>query len=99
MQVTVKFHGVIRDVTREGTAELELPDDATVDDLLVRLCDKYGQGFADRVLDDRMGIQSYILIFLNDEEVNPSALKTTRLCTDGQNARATLYVLPGSTGG
>ena len=99
MKVKVKYHGVIRDITGGSTAEFDVPDDASVSDLLGHMREQYGQAFEDRVLDDRMGIQTYILIFLNNEEVDQKALSTTRLSTGGEGAEATLYVLPGSTGG
>lgn len=99
IQVKVKYYGVIRDVTRAPAAEFQLPDDATLSDLLDQMRQRYGQDFAERVLDHRIGVRSYVKLFLNDEEVGANALKTTKLSTGGPSPEATLYVMPGSTGG
>ncbi len=97
--IKVKFHGVIRDITGGPTTEVELSDDATVMDLLKTLHEKYGQAFYDRVLDEALGVRTYVRLFLNDEELDNNALASTKLVTDGVAADAMLYVMPAMTGG
>ncbi len=45
MRVTVRFYGIIGDIAKRKDQELELPDDATVADLLATLSDG-NSGFA-----------------------------------------------------
>ncbi len=98
-KVKVKFHGVIRDITHAPTTEIELKDGATVKDLLDNLHQKYGRDFYDRVLDDMVGVRTYVRLFLNNEEVDNTKLDTTKVVVDGSAAEAMLYVMPASTGG
>lgn len=97
--VKVKFFGVIRDVTGSLTAEIEVKDDATVEDLVVELRKKYGPAFADRVLDGAIGIRNYVKLFLNNEEVDNKYLGTTKLMIGGSLAEATIFVMPATAGG
>ncbi len=97
--VKVKFHGVIRDITRTPMTEIEVDDNATVMDLLSALHQKYGQPFHDRVLDDALGVRTYVRLFLNDEELDNRALAATNLVNGGVAAEAILYVMPAMTGG
>ncbi|MDO8691817.1 MAG: MoaD/ThiS family protein [Dehalococcoidia bacterium] len=99
VKVKAKYYGVIKDLIKAPTAEFELPDDATMSDLLALMEQRYGQEFALRVLDDRIGVRSYVKLFLNDEEVDSSAIGTTRLGKAGPDAEATLFIMPSSTGG
>jgi len=39
MEVTVRYHGIIGDMLRRKTQKLEMPDDATVIDLLAAITD------------------------------------------------------------
>jgi molybdopterin converting factor small subunit len=39
MNVTVRYHGIIGDMLRRKTQKLEMPDDATVIDLLAAITD------------------------------------------------------------
>ena len=99
LTVTVKFYGVIRDVTSATTVQVGLDDGATVMDLLDHLHEKYGREFYNRVLDESTGIRHYVKLFLNNQEVDGKALTTTRLAADGSSAEAMLYVMPAGSGG
>jgi molybdopterin converting factor small subunit len=46
MNVTVRYHGIIGDMLRRKTQELEMPDDATVIDLLAAITDGDESGLA-----------------------------------------------------
>lgn len=96
VNVKVKFHGVIRDVTKAPTTELQMAEGSTIRDLLKVLHDKYGSAFADRVLDERTGVRVYVKLFLNNEEVGTL---DTKIVPDGTDANAMIYVMPGSAGG
>ncbi len=95
VNVKVKFHGVIRDITKGPSAEVQLPEGSTIRDLLNQLHQNYGSEFADRVLDDRLGVRTYVKLFLNNYEVN--TLDTP--IPNEPDANAMLYVMPGSAGG
>lgn len=99
VEVSVKYHGVIRDVTREAAASFELPDGSTMGDLLDRMHRKYGPLFAERVLDSRIGIRSYVMFFLNGNQVEHSALQSTQLAPEDGVNEAILYVMSGASGG
>ncbi len=99
VKVKAKYYGVVKDIIKAPTAEFELPDDATMGDLLAAMAQRYGREFAQRVLDDRIGVRSYVKLFLNDEEIEGSAIGTTRLGIGGPDAEATLFIMPSSTGG
>ncbi len=96
MNVKVKFLGIIRDITKGSELELQMPEGATIRGLLQELNRKYGQDFADRVLDDHLGVRTYVKLFLNNYEVTDL---DTEIIADGPAANALLYVMPGSTGG
>lgn len=99
MIVRVKYYGVIKDIIKEPTAEFDLPDGASVADLLALMGQRYGPEFIQRVMDERIGVRTYVRLFLNDEEVEGKAIGTTPLSAPGGSAEATLYVMPSSTGG
>ncbi len=99
ISIKVKFYGVIKDIIKEPAAEFELEDGATMSDLLDLMRRKYGDEFAQRVLDDRIGVRTYVKLFLNDEEVDNASVSSTKLSAAGASAAATLYVMPSSTGG
>ena len=99
VEVSVKYHGVIRDVTREAAASFELPDGSNMRDLLDQMHRKYGPLFAERVLDSRIGIRSYVMFFLNGNQVEHSALQSTRLAPEDGVTEAILYVMSGASGG
>ena len=99
VKVNVKYHGVIRDVTGEPGAAFEMMDDATVRDLLDQMHRKYGQGFSERVLDRRLGVRSYVILFLDGRQLDNAAVGITRLATGGQGAEAMVYVMSGACGG
>ncbi len=96
--VKVKFFGVIRDVTGAQTTEVEMQDGATVMDLLKELHNRYGQPFYDRVLDEAIGVRTYVRLFINNEEL-PNNKLDARLVEDGVAAEAMFYVMPAMTGG
>jgi len=97
--VSVKYHGVIRDVTKEPAAAFELPEGGTVRDLLDLMHQRYGPDFAERVLDERMGVRSYVMLFLNGKQLDNIALDTTKVCVGGAPTEAILYVMSGASGG
>ena|SRR3989304_6632317 len=99
LKVKVRFFGVIRDVTGGQTTEVEVGDDASIMDLVKQLHQQYGRAFYDRVMDEALGVRSYVKLFLNNEEVDNSKLATTKLVRDGAAAEAMIYVMPASTGG
>ncbi len=99
IRIKVKFYGVIKDIIKEPAAEFEMPDGATMADLLDVMRLRYGDAFAQRVLDERIGVRTYVKLFLNDEEVDNDAVSSTRLSTTSDRAEATVYVMPSSTGG
>lgn len=99
INVHVKYHGVIRDVTKEPAASFELLEGGTVRDLLELMHRRYGPGFAERVLDDRIGVRSYVLLFLNGRQLDHDSLDTTRVSGEGSSAEAILYVMSGACGG
>src|SRR3972149_36649 len=98
LDVKVKFHGVIRDVTKSPTAQLSLPEGSTVRDLIATLHARYGQPFAERVLDPTFGVKTWVKLFLGNTELDYRALDT-QLDTGGPNVSAILFVLPATTGG
>jgi molybdopterin converting factor small subunit len=97
--VKVKFFGIVRDITRAPVTEIEVDDDATVLDLLQALQRECGQSFSDAVLSDVNGLQSHVMLFMNDEEVNRWKLGETKVVGPGGGAEAIVYVIPSAVGG
>jgi molybdopterin converting factor small subunit len=95
--VRVKFYGWIRDVVDGPEAEVSLPEESSIKDLVDLLVERYGPGFAERVLEGRRGFKSYVKFFLNEEEINDLE---ARLKKEGQNAvQAMVYVMAAMDGG
>ncbi len=99
VKVNVKYHGVIRDVTGEPGAAFEMADGATVADLLEQMRRKYGPGFSERVMDRRLGVRSYVILFLDGRQLDNSNIRLTRLAAAGRSANAMVYVMSGACGG
>jgi MoaD family protein len=93
--VKVSFYGVVKDAVDQPYVEVEIPQGATVRDLLQLLAQRYGDSFAQRVLDATTGIKTYVRIFINDRDIDD--LDTP--IADGPVAEATVYVLPATMGG
>ncbi len=94
--IQVRFYGVIRDVIGGTSVEVQLAEHSTTRDLLAVLHEKYGQGFADRVLDEKGDVRSYVRLFLNDDQLNDL---DTILAENDSAAKMVIYVMPGSAGG
>ncbi len=98
IDVQVKFHGVIRDITKAQTIELSMPEGSTLHDMLACLHGRYGQPFAERVLDSTLDIKPWVKLFLGETELDFRALATP-LGDSGTNVKVMIFVLPASAGG
>lgn len=98
LPIRVKFFGIIRDVVDGPQIEMQVPQDATVRDLLGHLANRYGERFAERVMTSDGGLKTYVKVFINNREVDSKNL-TVPLVTEGEATEAMVYVLPATTGG
>lgn len=98
-EVSVKFVGVLRDVTGGRRTVVDLGEDASLTDLLAALHRRYGQRFDESVLSGSNGVKGHVKLFLNGREIDRRDLSTTRVVVDGVAAQAILYVVPSTAGG
>ena len=80
--VRVKFYGTIKNVIKDTDLRIELQDGATVRDLLAYLTERFGSAFSTRVLDSKGRMQSYVRMFVNENDVDNDSLSTS-LQADG----------------
>jgi|SRR3990170_3295686 len=98
--VKVKFYGTIKTVVKDTQLSVDLPDGATVKDLLAYLTEKFGEAFSTRVLDSKGRMQSYVRMYVNEDDVDNDNL-TTVLERPGPDspAEVLVYVVPTYSGG
>ncbi len=66
----VRLFGSVHDVVGRTKDELQLPDDASVRDLLSVLCSRYGDAFTRRILTRNGKLQTYTRIFVDGTEID-----------------------------
>lgn len=93
IDIKIKFIGIVREIVKEPTAQISLPDGATVRDLLAALHAAFGEPFAEDVLDPTLGVKTWVKLFLGSTELDYRALDTP-LATEGPDVKAILCVLP-----
>jgi len=82
MKVTVKFFTTLREISKRGEEEVELPSAATLDDLLKHLSQKYGRQFIDYVFNDE-GTRPQLQFLVNGRSITTlQGLKTRLMDSD-----------------
>jgi len=79
--VRVRFMGDLRGLLGTQSLTITLPQGSSVGDLLLRLCDRYGEPFTRRIFSGEGVLHHYVLIFLDGrdiKELNGLATKLTR---------------------
>ncbi len=102
VQVKLTLFGQLRTLVDEPAQTLELPDEATVVDLFLKLSERYGERFSSRVMEvrhNRLGLQHHVLVFVNDEKVEAKDQATTRLGSAGGPTEVSVYIMQPFTGG
>lgn len=79
----VKLFGSVHDVVDKTVDEIELPDGASVQDLISAMISRYGEGFARRMLTPSGRLQMYTQIFVDGREVDYVRLDSP-LVADGR---------------
>lgn len=98
--VEIRFYGMTRDVVGESHAEMRLPQDSTVADLLHSLADRYGDRFWQRVMDGPGRLNRFVELMVNGRQVDRNGLDTPLTAGDKrQPAVVNVLVLPPAAGG
>lgn len=77
IQARIKFHGSVHDVVRSRTDVVELPDNATAQDLITALIDRHGEPLAGRILTPDGKLRTFTRLFVNGnliEHVQPGTI-------------------------
>ena len=62
--------GMVRHIVKDGELRLSLPEEATVEDLLKALTDRYGDNFRERIFARGNELSRSVKIFINNEAIN-----------------------------
>ena len=65
MRVEVKYYAMIREATGRRVEDVEVPEGASVDDLLTLLVGRYKEGLSDFIYDDEGRVRDYLSFMLN----------------------------------
>ncbi|MDO8691152.1 MAG: hypothetical protein Q7R39_14270 [Dehalococcoidia bacterium] len=68
-------------------------------DLLRILCDRYGKGFTERVLDRQGGLQDWVRVMVDNDLLEDGNLDARLGATTGGPTRVVVYLLPAEIGG
>jgi len=94
MIVTVAVPGILRDCAGgRATIPIEVPDGATVDDVMNRLAEEF-PALERRVRDERGAIRRHVNVFVGDTNVRDAALSATPARHDAE-----VLILPCVSGG
>lgn len=97
--VRVRFFGSIHDVVGSAKQEVELADEASIQDLLSTLFSKHGQEFERRIVSPSGKLQAHTRMFVDGREIDYLKLNSP-LFVDGQpSADVEFFVIQQSMGG
>jgi len=97
--VKVAFYGVYRDFLGCSGLEIDLPDAATVRDLLLRLSESLGQGFRRRVLSEDGGLHRHVSLSVDDRQIKPSDIDERLSAEDASRSEVSVLFIPPMMGG
>lgn len=93
MEVSIQVYGTVRHIIGDSRTVLQLPDGATVGDLLDGLALKYGESLRQALLDSQGGLQRTVELFVGNRQVEGLQEKV------GKDQRVDIYVLSPVAGG
>lgn len=93
--VSVTFLGALRRLAGRRETHVAIDADATVADLLETLGQTYGRAFNDAVFRTPGELQTYVRVFLDEQEAAP----TDRVVAGGSAGAVALLIVPGFEGG
>jgi MoaD family protein len=79
MKVTVKYFAMIRELTHRREDSLELGEGASIQTVLSRLCDIYGEDFRLNICAKDGSLKNGVILLLNGEAVNRGNLKSRKV--------------------
>ncbi|MFQ6134440.1 MAG: MoaD/ThiS family protein [Nitrososphaerales archaeon] len=79
MKVTVKYFAMIRDMTQKKQDVLDFGEETSVQTMLSRLCDMYGEEFKQSVCTAEGSLKEGLILLLNGEAVNREEFRTKML--------------------
>ncbi len=79
MKVTVKYFAMIRELTHRREDSLELGEGASIQTVLSRLCDIYGEDFRRDICAKDGSLKKGVILLLNGEAVNRGNLKSRKV--------------------
>ena len=94
MKVEVKFFTSLREITGKKTDEIQLQNDATVEELLTLLSKKYGKNFREYLYDKKGKVQGFLSFLVNGKNINALEGFNTKL-----KQGDTIAILPPVGGG
>ncbi len=94
-QVQVRFLGILERLAGERETTVEISPDGTILDLLEVLCQRYPEEFSSNLFRAPGEVQTYLRIFLDEEEVKPGDGFTS----DNLSSKMELIILPILEGG
>jgi len=97
--VKIAFYGVYRDFLDCSGIELDLPEAATVRDLLIRLSESLGQGFRQHVLSEDGGLHRHVSLSVNDRQIKPSDIDERLSVEDASSSEVSVLFIPPMMGG
>ena len=79
MKVTVKFFTTLREIVGKPQEEIELSEAVTVDELLQKLGEKYGEKFTRYVYDEKGKVRGYLHFLINGKSITTQQGLETKL--------------------
>ena len=70
MHIKLTYMAQIKTIIGKSSERLECPDDFHAQDLILHLCQTYGNALKDALLDEQNRLRRVILVFVNDEQVS-----------------------------
>lgn len=69
MRVVVKFFSTLREIVDKKEIHIEMPNEATVEDLLKKLSEKYGEDFREYVYEKTGNIRPYLHLLIDGQSI------------------------------
>lgn len=98
VKVKVNFYGVVKDAVKKPRAEVRMPEEFTMRQLMDNLEKTCGDKFKDGIFDEQYGVKTYVRFFVNREPLDNFEIDK-KLKINGEVAEVIILVMPASEGG
>jgi len=79
LKIFVKYFALIKDITKKKCDELDVGKEETMQRIISKLCDMYGDNFKQTIIREEGKLNEGFMILLNGEAIDQKELKTKLL--------------------